>query len=108
MSDITSIEVKINNVTVPLTTIRLEEIETFNRETASRLYFTRPAVLPEADTWQNKTVRVDINGEIAFWGRITGRPRVHDDGTGWSYAYEARSRSTPIPPIRVTIRPTTA
>ena len=92
MSDITSISVWIDGASQSLAgSIRLDEIELFNRDSANRLYFTHEAVLPRADAWQDATVRVDINSAVAFWGRITGRPRVHTSDGGWSYAYEAVS-----------------
>jgi len=87
MPAITSITLTINGSTVPLEGIRLNEVETFNRDQHRTFSFTREAVLREDDTWSNAVCSVAINGTLVHHGRIRNRQPVHSAETGWAYAY---------------------
>lgn len=89
MPAITSIAITIGGSAVSLGDIVLNEIELFNRDETRRMTFTRDSVLPEDDSWINSDIRITINGDTVFIGKIRSREPVFADDTGWLYAYTA-------------------
>lgn len=87
MPAITSIALTIGGSAVSLDTVRLNEIELFNRDDTRRMTFVRESVLPEDDAWLNDRVELAINGTTVFVGTVRTRDPIHSDETGISYAY---------------------